>query len=165
MITTKSQLFYAAGQNEERCTATPTRRVVCRIYLSIIPAGTRDTLMQTHPHYPLLRSMTRLPVPDTLRTDRSQPFSIVSWVIADSVVDLHMLLQNVLDCGQGLHKTSTLIPPPDVRRSQRPWHSGIQWSSCSPLSFLHSSPPTGSRSASSCHCGRLGKSCPRRWHL
>jgi hypothetical protein len=40
----------AAGRNEEIDTATHTWRVAGRLYLSIIPAGTRDTLTQTRTH-------------------------------------------------------------------------------------------------------------------
>jgi hypothetical protein len=47
-----------------------------------------------------------------------------------------------------------------LQLSLRAKHGGIP-RSCSPLSFLRSSPPTGSRSASTCRCSRFGKSGPR----
>ena len=110
---------------------------------------------------PRLKSMTRTPAPDALRPTKSQPFSIIWEDNTDSVVDLRTLLQIVRNHEQGLHKPSTSIPPPDVQRSPRAKHGGIP-RSCSPLSFLRSSPPTGSRSASTCRCSRFGKSGPRR---
>ena len=42
--------FHAAGRKKESGAATPTRWVVGRLYLSILPAGTRDTLTETHTH-------------------------------------------------------------------------------------------------------------------
>ena len=42
--------FHAAGRRKESGAATPTRWVAGRLYLSILPAGTRDTLTETHTH-------------------------------------------------------------------------------------------------------------------
>ena len=44
---------------------------------------------------PCLKSMTRMPAPDTLRPTKSQPFSIIWDDNTDSVVDLCTLLQIV----------------------------------------------------------------------
>jgi len=60
----------------------------------------------------LLRSMTRTTTPDALRPTKSQPFSIIWEDNTDYVVDLRMLLQNVRNYEQGLHKPSTSIPLP-----------------------------------------------------
>jgi hypothetical protein len=43
------QVFHA-GRKKESGAATPTRWVAGRLYLSILPAGTRDTLTETHTH-------------------------------------------------------------------------------------------------------------------
>ena len=40
----------AAGRRKESGAATPTRWVAGRLYLSILPAGTRDTLTETRTH-------------------------------------------------------------------------------------------------------------------
>ena len=40
----------SAGRKKESGAATPTRWMAGRLYLSILPAGTRDTLTETHTH-------------------------------------------------------------------------------------------------------------------
>ena len=103
---------------------------------------------------PRLKSMTRTPAPDALRPTKSQPFSIIWGDNNDFEVE---------GCEGPAHSSAQFAAAyaDDVQRSPRPKHGGIP-RSCSPLSFLRSSPPTGSRSASTCRCSRFGKSGPRR---
>jgi hypothetical protein len=49
-VVANSRFFHAAGRRKESGAATPTRWVAGRLYLSILPAGTRDTLTETHTH-------------------------------------------------------------------------------------------------------------------
>ncbi len=44
------QIKNAAGRRKESGAATPTQRVAGSLYLSILPAGTRDTLTETRTH-------------------------------------------------------------------------------------------------------------------
>jgi hypothetical protein len=114
---------------------------------------------------PHRNSVTRTPATDAIYPTKSQPFSIIWEDNTDSVVDLRVGCSNL--CGTLSRAFTSLPPRPPPRRPTEPaplWHGGIQWS-CSPLFFLLSPRPTGSRTASTCRRSCFGKSGPGRWHL